>query len=258
MPTEIESIAFRAIAEHASLFTVPIIEENEREAAILGTGTLFHTNDDYFLITAQHVGKKILDDGVGIPERPESSNIWTFGPGQLLRVLQADLAVFCFRDTELIERLKKYWQFLTPDRIWLGGLSPQPAVLLHGYPIATSHIKNQIVRGKPASFVTGLYEGDPTNLFIENPYDPNIDLILQHTITGSLDHTPLQVLVPRLNGISGCSVWAAIPECEYGPNLWSPQSAAKVIAVETSYIPGVCIRTRKWANVISMISQLDS
>ena len=77
----------------------------------------------------------------------------------------------------------------------------------------------------------------------EKPVKPDIDLML-HYRREMYDDRGRPVASPKLPGISGCLVWAVMPERRLGSGVWVPASLG-VAAVDSAYYHSKYIRAKK-------------
>lgn len=113
MMNERQQNELRAITLYTRLCRIPLIEESENAAEILGTGTLFTVNSQHYLVTAAHVLEELIAtnrlERIGVPLGGSSTevshldkcNIETFKITDPL-----DAAIIRFEQPELIAALQ--------------------------------------------------------------------------------------------------------------------------------------------------------
>src|SRR5262249_36743015 len=117
--------------------------------------------------------------------------------------------------------------------------------LMCGYPrVLVDLKKNPFALRRPSFFLTHLYEGPKDNF--EYPINELVHLMLHIQPEALHIETWTERTVPKLNGISGCSVWCWDPTPS---QVWSPQSALKIVGIEVGVDRSDrrrWIRTTRW------------
>jgi hypothetical protein len=137
---ELKQNELQAITLYTRQCSIPLIEESENDAEILGTGTLFMVNSQHYLVTATHVLEELIAtnrlERIGIPLRRSGAAVSNLGKCNIETFKIADpfdAAIVRFEQPELIEVLQIGWHFLSPK-----DLSPiradMPNCLVAGYP----------------------------------------------------------------------------------------------------------------------------
>lgn len=255
MVTDLRHNAVVAVDHLAAKSTVPLLREIGELASIEGSGTLFEVRGSHYLVTAAHAAENLSRGDVCIPCGPNKKEVWALGQGRLATIDKYDLAVFRIDEEMSVDRLKKVWQFLTLDHVWLGDIHPSATFLLYGFPVATTTQRGILVDSTPISYVTARYDKTPTGL--KYPLEPDVDTFLEHKAEAMDRQTNRLVAVPDLPGISGCSVWAVLDPTTTSSAIWSPDTHARIVAIETSYLRGSWIRCRRWFVVNTMIEELE-
>jgi len=246
LPDELIREAFHAVVALAQRATVPFIVEKGDLAESFGTGTLIEANGRHFIVTAEHVARHINQFEPGIPCGGQKREIWFPGNGLVTKIAKHDVAVLRLDDDATVVRLKACWEFLTLDSVRLDMATTRTALFLHGYPTSLSPKVGAAIRAIPMSLVTSRYNGLLDDFPLGEPYDQNVDLLLDHQVKGVDDMGRLTDL-PDLKGISGCSVWAVeLPENESRQRIWQPRENAKIVAVQTGYKKGCWLRSKRW------------
>src|SRR6266849_6068661 len=109
----------RAITLYTRLCSIPLFEEPEDDAEILGTGTLFMVNSQHYLVTAAHVLEELIAtnrlERIGIPLGGSSAGVSNLGKCNIETFKISDpfdAAIIRFEQPELIAALRVGWHFL--------------------------------------------------------------------------------------------------------------------------------------------------
>ena len=258
LPDALLRAAVHAVEALARRATVPFVVEKDDQAESVGTGTLFEIEGDHFIVTAEHVGRDIARYELGVPCGPDRREIWFLGDGVVTKSEKYDVAVYRIDNPQSVATLKQAWEFLTLDNIELSAPTVDTNFLLHGYPTDLSPKTDDVIAAAPVAAVTTSYTGPTTNFPIAaRPYDPRIDLLLNHPMRTVDLKTGAGVDAPDLRGISGCSVWTvALPHQCDANQVWSPRAAAKIVAVEASVRAGHWIRCTRWWAVADALNAM--
>jgi hypothetical protein len=247
----------RAITLYTRQCTIPLFEESENDAEILGTGTLFKVNSQHYLVTAAHVLEELIAtnrlERIGIPLGGSSAAVSNLGKCNIetFKITDPfDAAIIRFEQPELIAALQEGWRFLSPK-----DLTPirtdMPNCLVPGYPRVTTRKAGWELSPKFFCFVSSLLSQIPEDA---NEVREGLDIFLQHRERGEdLDGGTSEM--PNLKGVSGASIWGVVPNS--GDCVWSAESRLKVIGVQTSCRSGSYIRGKSWALVARVFKRFD-
>jgi len=242
----------------ASRYTVPLIEEDEKTAAILGSGTLFSVNSKHYLITAAHVIDELVKakrtDRIGIPLGRVGSPVCNLGKHYITYDLKTeifDIAIIRLDQPEMAAALATHWNFLSPRNI-AGLRSEIKKCFVAGYPRATSRTTADWQMSSTfMAFATTFLDRVPDDA---QDVRDGLDVFLDHEEKGTaLDGTLVEL--PRLQGVSGASVWSVLPDSRDG--VWNAESQVRVVAVDVACRPGSYIRAKSWALVAKLFEALD-
>jgi hypothetical protein len=247
----------RAITLYTRQCTIPLFEESENDAEILGTGTLFKVNSQHYLVTAAHVLEELIAtnrlERIGIPLGGSSAAVSNLGKCNIetFKITDPfDAAIIRFEQPELIAALQEGWRFLSPK-----DLTPirtdMPNCLVAGYPRVTTRKAGWELSPKFFCFVSSLLSQIPEDA---NEVREGLDIFLQHRERGEdLDGGTSEM--PNLKGVSGASIWGVVPNS--GDCVWSAESRLKVIGVQTSCRSGSYIRGKSWELVARVFKRFD-
>lgn len=224
---------------------VPIVIENDDEdVGIEGTGVLFATDRAHYLVTAAHVASDFrkhphwygIPMGRGTPT--ESVETVSFGHGQLALTdpNTPDVAVFKFGNAEYVERLKTSGRrFLRRENLAQGQYS---VFELFGWPRSQARRDGFAIKAQPTWLQTRLYPGPDT-------CNPETELLLDWV--SKVDY--------NLEGISGCPVWVkTVP----GEGVWEPSQAYHLAGIQTGVLERRWIKMTKWIVVDNVIREIEA
>ena len=256
MVTAREREELKSFTVMARRCTVPLIEQNDHTAEILGTGTLFAANSKHYLITAAHVVADHLHhhstERIGVPLGVEHAPVARLGNVFVSHYENTDVfdvAIVRLDQPELVSALNRFWKFLTTDNI-AGVPFGCGKAFVAGYPCATSRTgTNFKISSRFTSFATALVDQAPEDA---TAVQPGIDVFLGHKESGTgLDEKSIEL--PNLKGLSGASVWSMV-----GRNIAGrTEDQARVIAVEVACREGSYIRAKSWVLVAKLFEALD-
>lgn len=248
---------------------VPLVRPSEQGYYVRGTGTLFEVADERFLITAAHVLSEsagtVLRD-ILLVNRDRTATVALEDPTLLSRGgrLDPDVAIVHLRP-DTATRLQEVggFTFLGPDHLWGPRTVAAAGALVCGYPAALSPPSPDLRCLRPTALMTGPYMGNTDGLPFE--YTPGTHVLLELRDHGWAPGAaqPWPEDVPRLDGISGCSVLVigVSPEQqERGRRegrvepIFCPDAGLKLIGVEVGVFPrrGM-IRATGWVFVAQII-----
>ncbi|MCW8932661.1 MAG: hypothetical protein OQL19_20800 [Gammaproteobacteria bacterium] len=235
--------------------TIPLLIDNEEYPVLHATGTLFEIQGRYFIITARHIFKDITDPKLlAYPESPQKGRIYTLGTLEIFKPTEEhiDVAAIELKSSETIEILRKNWQFLSLDNVaQLSAQTEDSHVFLSGYPAQLTNNSEGWVKSKFSTAYTQRIPDVPT--YADKPIIEGMDHFFDYgkeatSITGEVVNTP------KLPGTSGASVWELK---ESTGIIWSPESAARVIGIQSSYTHSKYFRAKNWLAVAKVLEKVD-
>lgn len=236
--------------------TIPIVVLNDGILSQQGTGSLLRVAQRHFLVTAAHVVNGIREHGYKfVVFGKERGYIELVGPFQCLRRDSAnghdqfDLTIWEL-DKEVVEFLADY-DFVNLLDVDTSEVFGPDLYCVCGFPAELStdgNVDGTPIGFTPHYFLSYPYQGDVSQL---PEYDSGCHLLLHGqpsdavAIVGSGN-------LPKLNGISGCSIWKT-NYLAIGPEDWTP-AHAKIVAVETGvYRVEKAIKATIWKSVATLI-----
>ena len=251
---QLTAIETDAIERFALSVTVPIFLEVGDSSGLLATGTLFKVDGRSFLITARHVFDNLPDlTRLAYPENPIRGGLFTFGSFTVLKPIEEhiDVAAVELKNAEMIAKLEANWQFLSLDNVAAPTMvTGDGAFFVSGYPASLTKTEAGWTRGKLATAYTQRLPTPPANA--EPPVIAELDLFFDYghdatSVTGQ------PVKTPELPGVSGASVW----ELRSAPGVWTPETATRVIGIQTAYVHSKYFRAKNWWAVAKVLEQAD-
>jgi hypothetical protein len=233
---------------------VPIFGSTGDGMTAEGTGTLFQIADARFLVTATHVLEFMAD-------HPDEQSLYTtdFGAGPPVPLLghfagrdqrPLDVAAVRLAD-ETVASLPRR-TFLRFSDVFLGSTPDEWPFFVHGYPVA---LLKRGVNGAPTAptaltIPTSKYRGTTGHL---GDSEPGIHLFLNLPDANLSDGVNMDVRMPELKGVSGCSIWAGLPTAATGTARFD---AVKVVAVQTGVFHRAgAIKGTLWTGALMLIGQ---
>jgi Trypsin len=254
---EREENELRAITLHTRHCSIPLVEESENTAEILGTGSPFTVNSQHYLITAAHILEDLIANNqmerVGIRLRETSAAVANLGRCYIETFRTSgpfDAAVIRLEQPELIAALLRGWRFLSPN-----DLSPIRSdttnCFVAGYPRATTRRTGWELSAKFHCFVTSLFDEAPQDA---DDVREGLDIFLRHRNIGEELHLG-SVAIPNLKGLSGASIWGMIHTT--GDWVWSAESKLRIMGIQTHCRSGSYIRGKSWKLVGQIFKRFD-
>jgi hypothetical protein len=233
------AIEREVIKEFLRSCTIPLVREFGDQLVLMGTGTFFQLEEHLWLVTAAHVipdeeqlrelcipmatAEKFLTLGNCILGRPNNTH------------LDLDVAIVLIQDTEFQRLVRQNWRVL--DESNTTRFDPTVSTyVVAGYPLETL-AKTRM--NWLASF-TQVYT---------NPYPGGVDdadhpMLRLNYSRSAPDSSGKLVGTPRLNGVSGASIWALTND---NPgDLWTPSKILKVVAIQVSFKHDAYIGAEWW------------
>lgn len=258
-----DNFQWLAIRAFCQACTIPVIAENEKSAAVVGTGVLFEINNRKYFITACHVAENILNPSIkcGIPNAKQHAGVFSFDgceaylPKDEHEKTLYDVGLIELSSNEMLcKQLAENYQFLSLENV--GRYHNTPAnYLLAGYPSKMSvNISDYNIYGRFFLLCTPPYCGEIDTDKIPDP-ENNVFLDYGKTI---IDEKGNEIAAPELEGISGGTIWNLDMEID-DKSLWIPKDNIELIAVEVSYLTPSYkyIRGVKWNVVAHMFGDAD-
>lgn len=232
------------VSRYVMEVTVPLLADGPK---ILGTGTLFTHEGRHFIVTAAHIFKVdpndpgsegILLTDVAVPDGRESATIFTLGSFDIHRPdrsSRVDVMVLELKDQATIAKLESGWRFLEFDSV--GQFPFNARFILSGYPFEGHNWDGENLGQNFLKLSTDPLPFVPNVDFPE----PSVDRFFHLEKDGQLlDGSTRKI--PRLQGLSGASLWAYSEPS----GIWSASVALKVVAVQSSAKHGEWIRCADW------------
>lgn len=233
--------------------TLPLLYEYGGKSYLWGTGTLFSMLDRYFVVTASHLFDPPFSlEKLGFPTNPKNGSLYTFGKMQCYRTDPEifDIAVIEVQQKESIQRLKGGWQFLSLDNVAAPTLNGE--FFLAGYPSSLSKEENGWLKGTLITAYSQRMREVPIEA--KQPIHTELDLFFHYDDTTTTLYGK-ELETSELPGTSGASVWQIVDETKSG--IWSPESAIKVVGVQSSYLRTRYFRAKNWWAVAKAFSIID-
>jgi trypsin len=222
-----------AITLYTRQCSIPLIEESDSDAEILGICTPFTVNLQHYLVTAAHILEDLIArqqlERVGIRLGESSAAVSNLGKCYIETFTTSDPfdgAVIRLEQPELISALRKGWRFLSPR-----DLSPvradMPNCFVAGYPRATTRKLGWAFSAKFFCFVTSLLDQVPEEA---SDVREGLDIFLRHKESAEELGRGTKP-VPNLKGVSGAAIWGIIPGAP--DRIWSAESRLRVLGIQT-------------------------
>lgn len=250
--TRIEAEAIERFALHV---TVPIFLEVGDSGGLLATGTLFKIDGRSFLITARHIFDEVPDlTMLAYPENPLRGGLYTLGSFTVLKPNEAyiDVAAVELKSPETIENLETNWQFLSLANVAAPSqVAGDGAFFVSGYPESLTKKDAGWTKGRLVTAYTQRLPSVPAEA--KEPVVPQLDLFFEYSREAtSVSGEPIQT--PELPGVSGASIWELRPV----PGVWAPESATRIVGIQSSYVHSKYIRGKSWWAVAKVLEQADT
>lgn len=260
MTEQFEKTAIRNFAERVAvpLFTYRGSSQNVEDFDEIGTGTLFSHASRLFLVTADHVLDGTAVERIVVPHRHEGkADLITLGNLRVTRPADSflDIAVLEVLGDKSGQKLRREWTIITKEMI--AECPEQGSFLLVGYP---SDVRNRQpttadVEHPPFAILTSRLLGPPEDAIDNQHREPifaDVDLFFAHHSKGRDDDGSLKKL-PRLQGMSGCTVWWYRPA--EANKLWTPETHLRAVGIQSGMIADSYIRAKSWQWAVHAIEQ---
>ena len=259
----IEQFEKRAIRNYAERVAVPLFtyrgsSQDVEDFDEIGTGTLFSHASRLFLVTANHVLDGTAIERIVIPHRHEGkADLITLGNLRVTRPADTflDVAVLEILGEKSGQKLRKGWTVITSDMV--AECPEEGSCLLIGYP---SDVRNRQpttadVEHPPFAILTNRLLRPPEDAIDNQHREPilaDVDLFFAHHSQGRDDDGSLKRL-PRLRGMSGCTVWSYQPA--EPAKLWTPETHLRAVGIQSGMIADSYIRAKSWRWAVHAIEK---
>lgn len=242
-----------AVDHHIAACTVPLVEEEGEQAAVLGTANLFELRERVFLVTAAHSFEGFDPERVGVPARTEEGRAFLtlngcrryYWPDPELDVSAVEVPA-----GSLLDSLRQTYAFLGAPSVAPFGQRFQQYIIV-GYPRAVATTGPGHIEPHAVKVTSTLFEGIPPENF-----QPSREFLLHFERAGE-DPEGNLVESPRLHGVSGAAVWGVTaPAATNG--LWSASSSVQVVGVQHAVNHASYIRCHQWWLVARMFEKIDA
>lgn len=242
-----------AIERFTLSVTIPILLDFDDKLVLHATGTLFKSQDKHFIVTARHVFDGLLQpENLAYPEAPMGGPTHTFGKFEIIKPEQEhiDVAIMLLLEPHTIAKLIKSWQFLSLESIGTPrDDAPEGSFFVAGYPQKLTEPVGGWLSGK---FVTAYTQRMPVApQEAEAPVLPELDLFFDYNKRATLINGE-EIDTPKLPGVSGASIWQAR---ESTPGIWSPESAFRVVGVQSAFVHSKYMRAKSWWAVAKVLEK---
>lgn len=223
--------------------TVPVVETDGKQSAVLCTATPFEIGGRRLLVTAGHAipaleraGRLGTPGDRGIYYWTPTARIW-----HAIDTAPYDVGIIEFESEEGWAPIKQRFTPLTLDNVY-AGQRENGRFVIAGFPAAAvdatlrSQVENPLLLG------TDLYTGSDAQA------TRGIDFLLGYP-DALYDQSWRPQPVPRLQGMSGASVWVLTTENRTAGGVWSPESTVKIAGIQVSAAHGRFLRVVNWAAV---------
>jgi hypothetical protein len=248
-----------AVEQFMRSVTVPILADRSGEQlAHLGTGTLFDVSGKMFLVTAKHIFDGEDLDKIAIPESPRESKVHTLGSRAIFSLddssdREFDIVVSRLDVDAICNSIRANWRCLSFADT--STADEHGRFVICGYPSAL--ITERTKSGYADLVATALIfytNRIPVPNGAQAPVDERIDLFFRHE-KESKSLTGESITSPKFQGISGASVWQTFPTP--AGSIWTPQSALKVVGIQSGARHGDYLRAKSWDYVRETIRRAE-
>lgn len=250
----LDEIEVAAIQSFTLSVTVPILLDLPNGAVqLLATGTLFRVGGRHLIVTARHVFDNVNAETMAFPAAPKGGDAYTLGKFTIFKPEEehVDVAVMRLESPDVIEMLSKSWHFLSLENIARPfENAPDETFFVAGYPDVMTKMVGAKLHG---NFVTAYSQRLPDiPKWATEPVVPELDLFFDYGEKakrvggGEIDS-------PALPGVSGASIW----QIGSVDGIWTPESAIRVVGVQSAYKPSEYFRAKSWWAVAKILEQID-
>lgn len=228
-------------------------QTKDGEIALLGTSTLMEVGEQLLLVTAKHLFENLDLRTLAFPGTPLTSDVWTLGGVHRLEPLEEyfDVSILSIESAETAKVLRAGWRPVSLDSV--ASPSDSAVFVLSGFPGDLTAPTPEYLTGKMLSIYTDRLPSVPQNATA--PVYSDVDLFfLCDDSAETLDGKPQKL--PRLQGTSGAGIWeiAELGERE----LWTPDRALRLVAVQSTYRPLQYFRGKSWKVVANVLQKSET
>jgi hypothetical protein len=126
--------------------------------------------------------------------------------------------------------------------------------IVAGYPDKTTVKEGESIVSTFFCNLTSRYVGSLDGVKWKTPFDPGVDFLLANSDT-FMSPTGLSGPMPKVQGISGSSVWQILPH-DVTKGIWTAESQIRVVAVETAVVENLFFRTKLWTVVWNIFRKI--
>jgi hypothetical protein len=251
----LNKIEVAAIEKFALSVTIPILLDRPNNGVGLqGSGTLFKVGEQHLIVTARHNFDGVNLETLAYPTAPLGGDTHTLGKISLFmpKDEHVDVAVIRLECPETIERLSKFWHFLSLKNIARPLVNaPEESFFVAGYPFGmTQVVKGQLQGGFVIAYSDRILVAPK---WAEKPVVENLDLFFEYA-KKAIKIGAGEIDSPKLPGVSGASVWQVGTS---GDGVWTPESIVRVIGVQSSYKHSEYFRAKSWWAVAQVLEEID-
>ena len=240
-----------AVRDYILKRTVPILYNDPKgRVSPNGTGTLLRIEDRLFLITACHVFDERRDFvEFAYPTHPINGGVSTFGSFNLMRPTDEliDIAIAELTDERTKEILSANWQVCT-----LSDVCAPPSTgsfIVVGHPASMIEATRDGLNSRAVFVKTTRIEAHSA---LEYKARPEFELFLAFGKMATSE-SGAQIDTPRMNGVSGASVWVVV---ESAGIAWSPASILRVVGVLWSVDRSRFMRATDWRAIARALQNI--
>jgi len=255
-----------AICQYVENSILPILidyddlNNGQRMAGILGTGTLFKFFEKYFLVSAAHVltSTEGYDDYIGIPIGKDNIQVLTFQDcvkyfpnDDTLRDIY-DIGIIRLSDNHG-KQLEQCYHFLNELDIRFK-INKEMNIYISGFPYSWGRFdeNKNILIGKPFRLMS-IYKTPRKNY---DNFDPKVHILVEYSdmyYSWGNENKPIKA-EQDLGGISGSAMWAFE---DNQTTIWSAEKCLKVIGIQSHLMKAEYIKGTKWVYLIEAFKHID-
>lgn len=259
-----EVIKSNAIKHWMSRTVIPLLyDDPSGRLDSYGSGILIRSNGNVIFVTARHnlffndrtTRRDFSRLAIPIPDRsaPEKKDVVnTLGEFDLLAPQdppdhEIDIALLHLKDVDIIRKSCKSWTVV--DRSKAAIASPQGNFILAGYPSEKVRVTRQGLGGSLNLIYTKRMLQVPQGA--NAPVNQDYDLFFNCT-TNADDLTSNVVKTSSVSGMSGSVVWELL---DTHNEIWAPDKALTMVAIQVSWMKGNFVRAKSWTYVECILNR---
>lgn len=260
----LEMAKLRAIQQWMAKTVIPLLyDDPSGHLDSYGSGALISSKGNVIFATARHnlyfPDQTTLRDrtrlAIPVPDRdaPEKTEIVsTLGTFDVLQPVNApghdiDIALLHLKDADFIAKLSKSWKVV--DRSKAALASPDGKFVLSGYPSERVRVTPQGLSGSLNTVHTQRISQAPQGA--KQPVHSKFDLFFYYD-DDATDPEGNAVKTPAVPGMSGSVVWELY---DIGDQIWAPDKALTMVAIQVSWMKGNFARAKSWAYVEKILNE---